>query len=762
MQDVPTKETARQFKWVGTRPVRPDGVPKVTGTAQYGADLSMPGMQVGRILRSPHAHARIRSIDIAKAAALPGVKAVVTSADFPEQTFAYVGPERVAQNFWHMTRNIMAREKVLYEGHAVAAVAAASKAIADEALSLIEVNYEVLPHVIDVEAAMQPDAPLLFPDMITRGIDPPPAAPSNISKRIEYKIGDLAAGFAAADETVEMSFKTAPVHQAYIEPQACVARFDADGQGELWSSSQGHFVVRAYTAQLLGMKVGDLRVYPAEIGGAFGGKTVVYVEPVATMLARKSGHPVKVVMSREDVFKASGPTSGSAMTVKVGAKRDGTIVAAEGVFKFQAGAFPGSPVMNACMCAFAPYDIANARTVGCDVVCNRPKVAAYRAPGSPIAAFAVESVLDVLAQKLGMDPLELRLKNAARKGTQMVYGPKLAHDGYAETVEALLSHPAYRTPLKKNQGRGVASGYWFNGGGESSATVNVNEDGTVVVATGSPDIGGSRASMAIMAAETLGVDYDRVRPIVADTASVGYTHVTGGSRVTFATGMAVVDATKKVVQELCVRAAKMWKVDPEGVVWEDGCARPASSNVGDFKPLSIAEIAAQRTLTGGPIVAAAGVNPAAVAPGFATHFCDIEVDPDTGKVSVLRYVAAQDAGRAIHPSYVEGQIQGGVVQGIGWALNEEYIYDASGRMQNPGFLDYRIPVSSDLPMIETVVVEVPNPGHPYGAKGVAEVNICPPMAAIANAIERAVGPRLTELPMSPPKVRAAIDARGQK
>src|SRR6202011_940227 len=300
----------------GTRPVRPDGVPKVTGLAQYGADMTMPGMLVGRVLRSPHAHARIRSIDIAKAAALPGVKAVVTSADFPEQKFEYVGPERVAQNFWHMTRNIMAREKELYEGHPVAAVAATSKSVADAALALITVDYEVLPHVIDVDEAMKPDAPLLFDDMITRGIEPAPTRASNISKRVEYKLGDLAAGFASADEVVELSFKTAPVHQGYIEPQACVARFDADGQCELWSSSQGHFVVRAYTAQLLGMKLGDLRVYPAEIGGAFGGKTVIYVEPVAVMLARKSGHPVKLVMSREDVFRATGPTSGASMTAK--------------------------------------------------------------------------------------------------------------------------------------------------------------------------------------------------------------------------------------------------------------------------------------------------------------------------------------------------------------------------------------------------------------------------------------------------------------
>jgi CO/xanthine dehydrogenase Mo-binding subunit len=445
------------------------------------------------------------------------------------------------------------------------------------------------------------------------------------------------------------------------------------------------------------------------------------------------------------------------MTVKIGVKRDGTITAAEGLFKLQAGAFPGSPFMGAAMCAFAPYDIANARAVAYDVVCNRPKVAAYRAPGSPIGAFAVESVLDVLAQKIGMDPLELRLKNAAKKGTKMLAGTTLGHDGYAETVKALIDHPGYKVPLGKNQGRGVASGYWFNGGGESSATVQVNDDGTVLVATGSPDVGGSRASMAIMAAETLGVEYDQVRAIVADTGSIGYTHVTGGSRVTFATGTAVIDATKTVIADMCRRAAKLWGVDPEGVVWENGHARPASSNVGDFAPMSIKEIAAKRAGTGGPITAAAGVNPTVVAPGYGTQFCDVEVDPETGKVKILRFVAAQDVGRAIHPSYVEGQIQGGVVQGIGWALNEEYIYNDKGLMENPGFLDYRIPVASDLPMIEPVLVEVPNPNHPYGAKGVAEVNICPPMAAIANAIERATGKRLTSLPMSPPKVLAAID-----
>jgi len=746
-----------QLKWVGTRPIRPDGVPKVTGRAMYGADFATAGTLYGKVIRSPHAHARIRSIDASKALALPGVKAVVTAADFPDQKFEYVGPERVAQNFWHITRNIMAREKALYEGHPVAAIAAISKSVADEAAVLLAIDYEVLPHVIDVDEAMKPDAPLLFEDMITRGIEPAPTKPSNVSKRLEFQIGDLEQGFAEADVVVEKEFKTAAVHQAYIEPHACAARVDADGQAEIWTATQGHFGVRALTARLLGMPVGKVRVTPSEIGGGFGGKIPVYLEPIAAALSKKTGRPVKIVMSREETFKATGPTSGSSMWVKIGVKKDGTITAAEGIFKFQAGAFPGSPVMNGCLCAFSPYNIANARTVGYDVVSNRPKASAYRAPGSPISAFAVESVLDILAKKIGMDPLQLRLKNAARPGTTMIYGPKMSHGGYAETVEALLNHPAYKAPLGPNQGRGVASGYWFNGAGESSASVQVNEDGTVIVSTGSVDIGGSRASMALMAAETLGVDYNQVRSIVADTASVGFTNPTGGSRVTFATGMAVVEASKKIVDELRARAAMIWDVDVDGVVWEDGQAKPASSNVGDFPPLPLKELAAKKALTGGPITAAASVNAGGMAPGFSTQFCDVEIDPETGKVTILRYVAAQDVGKAIHPSYVEGQIQGGVAQGIGWALNEEYIYDKQGRLDNPGFLDYRVPVAPDIPMIDAVLVEVPNPAHPYGAKGVGEVNIVPPMAAIANAIDSAIHRRLTELPMSPPRIRAALD-----
>ena len=747
------------FKWVGTRPVRPDGVPKVTGAAKFGADYHLPGMLYGKVLRSPHAHARIRSMDTSRAEALPGVKAVMTGADLPDHPFGYVGPERLAVNFWHVTRNIMAREKVLYEGHAVAAVAAISASIANRALALVDVDYEVLPHVIDVEEAMAADAPVLFEDMITRGVEPAPERSSNVSKRVGFEIGDLDAGFAEADEIVEKHYRTAPIHQAYIEPQACLANWEGGGKAELWSSSQGHFTVRNLTAKLTGMTIGDLKVNPAEIGGGFGGKTIVYLEPVALTLSKMCGNPVRMNMSREEVFKGTGPTSGASMTVKIGARRDGAITAAEAVLKYQAGAFPGSPVMNGCMCAFAPYDIANQRTVGYDVVSNRPKAAAYRAPGAPISAFAVESTMDIVAKTIGMDPLDFRLKNAATPGTRMVYGPKLAHGGYVETVQALLEHPGYKAPLGPNQGRGSASGFWFNGAGDSGANVAVNADGTVTIATGSPDIGGTRASMAIMAAETLGIDYDLIQSSVVDTETVPYCHVTGGSRVTYATGLAVINACEQIIDDLRARAALMWDVDIDAVVWEDGCAKPASSNVGDFEPLSLKDIASKFSATGGPIGATGTVNAGGQAPGFSTQFCDVEVDPETGRVTILRFVIAQDAGRAIHPSYVEGQMQGGVVQGIGWALNEEYIYDEDGRMSNPGFLDYRVPVASDVPMIEPIVVEVPNPNHPFGVKGVGEVSLCPPMAAIANAVADAIGRRMQELPMSPPKVLEALDHR---
>jgi CO/xanthine dehydrogenase Mo-binding subunit len=745
------------LKVVGTRPIRPDGADKVTGKAMYGADLALPGMVIGKILRSPHAHARIVSIDTKRARALPGVKAIVTAADFPDLASEEYDGGESASNLRDLSLNVMARNVALYDGHAVAAVAATSSAIADEALSLITVTYEVLPHVVDVEAAMAADAPVLHAHMFTEGLATTPDKPSNIAKRNELTRGDINAGFAEADVIVEGRNTTAAVHQGYIEPHACVASYAADGQCQVWSSSQGQFMIRTYCAKVLNLEASDIRVTPAEIGGGFGGKTTVYLEPVALALSRQCGAPVKMVMTRDEVFRASGPTSAAVVEVKLGAKTDGTIVAADVVLKYQAGAFPGSPVGAGSMTALACYDIPNFSIVGYDVVTNTPKVAAYRAPGAPISAFGVESAVDDLALKLGLDPIAIREKNAVRDGMKASYGPTFRNIGYVETLEAARVHPHYSAPLGPNQGRGVAVGFWFNVGGESTAAVNLNEDGSAVVISGNPDIGGSRASMAMMAAEVLGLPVEKVRPIVADTASIGFSMLTGGSRTTFATGMAVTQASQKIVDDLKRRAAMLMDVSIDQVDWVNGAAvcLDASKNKAD---LSIAELAGKAAQTGGPIGAQVSLNAQGAGPGFGVHICDVEVDPETGHVTVLRYTAAQDVGKAIHPSYVEGQIQGGVAQGVGWALNEEYIFDRTGHMENAGFLDYRVPVASDLPMIDAVMVEVANPRHPFGAKGVGEVPIVPPLAAVANAVRGAIGKRMTDLPLSPPKIRAAVDA----
>jgi xanthine dehydrogenase molybdenum-binding subunit len=740
-----------KFKVIGTRPIRHDGIDKVIGRAKYGADYTFPGMLHGKVLRSPHAHAIIKSIKTDKALALAGVKAIVTSADLPEAANKLEQAGEMAINPHYLSMNILARGKVLYDGHAIAAVAATSPHIAEEALRLIEVEYEVLPPVMTVDAAMKPGAPILLADLRNREEGD---KPTNVAQHYQFKRGDVEAGFELADFVIEREFKTAMVHQGYIEPHNAVGIYNVDGQGTIYCSTQGAFDVRSLSAQVLGVPVGKIRVFPAEIGGGFGGKTTIYLEPLSLLLSKKTGHPVKLVMSRSEVLRASGPTSGSTIKVKMGVTQDGKITAGQVWMAYEAGGFPGSPVAAGAMCILAPYNIDNLLIDAYDVVVNRPKTAAYRAPGATNAAFASETIIDELAGKIGMDPLDLRIQNGVKEGAPQLMGGPFKRIGFIETCEAIKNSEHYKSKLTgAYRGRGVASGFWFNAGMQSSATVNIHTDGTASVVTGSPDIGGSRASMAMITAEVLGLPVTDVRPLVADTDSIGHTDVTGGSRVTFATGMAVYEAAQDAARQLRERAAKLWEVKPEEVELRDGTLVCG----GDGKmPMSIKELATRLARTGGPITGRASVNARGVGPGFATTCIDVEVDPDTGKVQVLRCTVAQDAGKAIHPSYVEGQMQGGTAQGIGWALNEEYFYDDKGILRNTGFLDYRIPTCLDLPMIETKIVEVPNPGHPLGVRGVGEVSIVPPPAAVANAIFRAVGVRMTETPMSPPHLLKAI------
>jgi xanthine dehydrogenase molybdenum-binding subunit len=740
----------RPYKVIGTRPIRPDGADKVTGRAQYGADIRLTGMLYGRVLRSPIAHGRIVRIDTSRAEALEGVKAVVTGRDLPAARDVVEEMGEAAANLRDLSNNVLAHDKVVYRGHAVAAVAATNPHIALEALSLIEVEYEPLPPLLEVRDAMREDAPLIKESQRTKSLAGLSEKPSNIAQHIHLEQGDVDDGFAKADIVVEREFTNPMFHQGYIEPHASTAFWNNDGNVTIWTTTQAPFPVRQQVCDIIGLPPARVKIVPTEIGGGFGGKTLVYLEPAAAILSRKSGKPVKLQMDRWEVFEGTGPTSGTWIKAKIGATKDGQITAAEATLAYEAGAFAGAPVGAGAQCMFTPYDIPAIKVDGYDVLVNKPKVAAYRAPGAPQAAFAAEQLIDELAEKLDIDPLQFRLRNASKEGTRIASGNQLAAVGNVACVSAALASPHYNAPLEgPNRGRGVASGFWFNVGLKSSVSASVNSDGSVTFVEGNPDIGGTRASLSMQLAETLGIPAEAIKPTVADTDSVGYNDLTAGSRTTVATGYAAYEAGMDIRRQMIARAAQIWEVPPDQVEYRDGgmhCTSDAS------KSMTFNEMAAQVLKTGAGIVGHGEVALRGVGGSFATHIVDVEVDPETGKVEILRYTAVQDAGTAVHPSYVEGQMQGGVAQGVGAALNEEYFWDESGHMQNSSFLDYRMPVAPDLPMIEAVIVEEPFPGHPYGVRGVGEVPIVPPLPAIANAIYRATGVRFTDLPISPRRI----------
>ena len=750
-----TTEMPRQYKVVGTRPVRHDGVDKVTGRALYGADVNPAGLLHGKVLRSPHAHARIKSIDTSKAEAHPEVKAVVTAADL-----APMDPvPQVARQGVPIPENVLAKDKALYKGHPIAAVAASNAHVAEEALALIDVQYEVLPSVSNVEDALAPGAPVLHERWIERGGDGVIPASKNIADHEQHIFGDLDAGFAAADKVFEREFRTKTVHQGYIEPHTATAWWAPDDRLTIWSSSQGHFAMRDSTAQVLGIPNSRIKVIPMEIGGGFGGKTLAYLEAVSSALSRKSGRPVKSTMTRAEVLEASGPTAGGYMKIKMGVTNEGRITAAQIYFAFEGGAYPGAPLPGSCAAVFAPYNIENVRIDGYDIMTNKPKTAAYRAPGAPIVCFASESLMDEIAEDLGITAMDFRLLNVATPGTRRADGVMNGPIGAKEVMDAIVAHPHYNAPIEgANRGRGIAMGFCRNNSGMACAIANVLSNGTVSLIEGSMDIGGSRTAIAQMFAEVLDLPIEDVIPTVGDTDSVGFTSTSGGSGVAFKSGWAAFEAANDVKRQLIQRAAMIWETDEDQVEYAEGGLRHKSDT--ELR-ISFKDIAARMPETGGPVVGRANMNPGGSAGSYAANIVDIEVDPETGKVDILRYTAFQDVGTAVHPSYVEGQIQGGTVQGIGWALNEEYYMSDDGAMLNASLLDYRMPVALDLPMIEPVMLEVPNPAHPYGVKGVGEANIVPPLAAIANAIYDAVGVRMYELPMNPQSVTKAIADNGE-
>ena len=746
--------SAEEYAVIGTSPARLDAVDKVMGRALFGPDVNAPRLLYSKMLRSPHAHARIRSIDTSRAEAYPGVHAVVTADHLlaPEERAALLDEGKMSLKYRY--DNTLASDKVLYVGHAIAAVAARTSQIAEQATRLIEVDYEVLPAVVDVLEAIQDDAPLLHETMRTRSLAGQAQTPSNVAHHLQHIKGDPDKGFAEADVIVEREFRTATVHQGYLEPHATLAIWNADRAAPsaltVHTTTQGAFTVRDHVSELLRLPKSGIRVVPTEVGGAFGGKNQSYLDTVAALLSRQSGRPVKMVMTRDEVFQATGPTSGTVIRVKMGTTRDGRITAAQADLYYEAGAYPGSPVGSGASVIFSNYDIPNGRVDGYDVVVNRPKISSYRAPGVTPVSFASEQVIDELAEKTGIDPVEFRMLNRAEEGTRRIDGSLYTNVDSREVLKAAREHPHYRMPLEgPDRGRGVALAYWGNWGGQSSSAISVNTDGTVNLVTGSVDITGTRTSLAMQVAEELGLPLDQVRSSVTDTDSIGFTEESAGSRTTMATGMAVVKAARDVIAQMRERAALLWDVPIGTVSFQQGTF---TTDHGLERRLAFSELASQQAETGGPITGVGNVKVLEWGGAFGAHIVDVEVDPETGKVTLLRYTVVQDVGRAIHPVLVEGQMRGGAAQGIGWALYEGYQYDQEGNMLNPNFLDYKIPTALDVPSIDTVIVEDPYIKHPFGVRGVGENPIIAPPAAIANAIYRATGQRMDKLPMTPTRV----------
>ncbi|MBS0241228.1 MAG: xanthine dehydrogenase family protein molybdopterin-binding subunit [Proteobacteria bacterium] len=754
--------TVLQHRVVGTRAKRIDAGERVTGRALYPADLVRPGMIVGLVKRSPHAHARIRGIDTSRARALKGVKAVVTGADFPVVRPGTIIPfGETGADLWVSALTVMARDKALWIGHPVAAVAAVDEHIAAQALALIEVDYELLPAVASISEAMAAGAALLHPEHKAKGFEAGAHIPPNVGGRTLIERGDAEAALEAAAATASISVSIDTGHQGYIEPHACVAESEPSGAVTVWATTQGAHQVELQTAGILGLAQSRIKVVPLEIGGGFGGKITVHLEPVAARLAQISGRPVKMVMSRAEVLSGgSGPPAGAHIEASAGAAKDGRITAIKGRYLLDTGGIPGTPTTLLMQASAACYQTETLRLEGLDVMTSKPRTEAYRGPGGIQAAFAMEQAMDELAMELGMDPLAFRQKNAAVTGSLMPAGTPFPSIGLTTILDRVAAHPCWTEPLGKGglpRGRGLALGYWRGTSMTSAATLTVMGDGRVAVTMGTVDVSGTRTAMAQVAAEDMGLSLDDVTVVMGDTKSSGYSDAAAGSRVGRTMAAAVVEACRDALGQLRRRAAEKLQAPESEISYALGVFR-AGGGGGLSGSITLSDLMRQ-TLTDGAIVGRGVSTKLPFGVEVGAHVADVEVDPDTGQVTVLRYTAFQDVGLALNPTAVEGQIEGSVVQGLGWALTEAMDFDGSGRVRNASFLDFRMPTALDVPPIDVVLIETPVPGVPYGLRGVGEVPIVPVAGAIANAVRRAIGVRVTQMPMTPERIVAAIATR---
>ena len=737
-----------QFKVLERNHPRVDAYDKVTGRAAYASDVYLPGMLACKLLPSTRNHARIVRLDTSKAEAHPGVRCVITGIDFPDIRYGS-GALR--------DRYVMPREVVNFVGEPIAAVAADDEATAQEAIELIEVEYEDMPAVVNPLSAMGSDAATVHPELeeyegygFTLG--------HNVSTLLDADRGDVDQAFQDADVVVQDVYRSQGINQGFLEPMACVADVEANGRLVVYASTQGPYQIRAALAGALEIPVSRIRVVPMELGGGFGAKLRLAFEAFPALLAMKTGRPVKLVNTREEVFTMNGPRLPVTNYIRSGVMSDGTIVAREAYTIFDVGAYLGAGPNSGIGHGIGAYNVPNFRLRSYGVYTNKIYVGSYRASGVADMTFAVESHMDRIAQEIGMDPYDLRVKNALREGDVSVSGAVVPANGLMETLEAVKEKIGWPRDLEDGHGVGLALCEWRSGSGPSTASISVNDDGTVSLLTGSVDISGSDTSLAAIAAEALGIPMDKVIVAKRDTDLAPYTGQSGGSRIVYSQGTAVQRAAEDTVRKLTALAAERLGVPEDALDCEDGRVY-----VMDNEPqgLTFAQLAAASiTSRGGPIIGTAALSSMPYTPVFAAQAAEVKVDRQTGQVRLLRYIQAQDVGTAINPMAVEGQLDGGVVQGIGRALTEDQQFDPeTGAVRNPSFASYLMPLAIDLPDLENVLINVPAPDGPFGARAVAEPPGFGPPAAIANAVYDAVGVRVKELPLSGERVLAALNGQ---
>lgn len=747
---------------VGSRARRFDVDDKLTGKARYASDLNLPGMLYGKIVRSDRAHARIVRVDVSSAEALPGVEVVLYG------TVGIPFGEAVKD------QTLFAVGKVRHVGEPVAAVAADSEATAELAASLIEIEYEDLPAVFDPMGALKPDAPLVHEDVTAYAQPDGLIRWGNVCAQILLERGDVAAAFARADRVVEGTYAAHSAHQMPMEPRAVVAEVDGRGAVTLRASTQHVFGVRNQLHEALGLSHGDIRVVAETVGGGFGSKVEANVEYYAVLLARATGRPVRVVNTREEDLAFGNPRHPMLFHLRTALGADGTILAREARATMDAGAYSGgSPLLAgvAAMLIPGPYRIPNLKVEVLAVHTNNVSFGAYRGPSGPQSVFAVESHTDAIARELGLDPVEFRLKNVMRDGDTGHTGQPLTNVGLREVLTKAAEAIGWGTegtpsaPGRK-RGKGLACGWWLTTAGSAGCSVQMNEDGTVSIQTGASEIGTGSVMAAIpqIIAEELGVRYEDVRLVWGDTATTPMDAGAQGSRTLFNMGRAAQRAARAAKGELLRRAADILEAAEADLEVREGrvCVRGVPDRGVTYAELTAGQMWSSEPVLGkgayvmeatqhDPGTLKGSLFPAFNAPSFHCHAAEVEVDPETGVTRVVDFVVAQDVGFAVNPTAVEGQMQGGAVQGVGYALLEELVYE-EGRLANPNLALYKIPTALDAPNVRTVIVEAASEHGPYGAKGVGEPPVVMSSGAVANAVTAAIGVPVRTLPLTPERV----------